>query len=245
MADYLRVQGAGEIVRSALAIYRQHFVPLVTIYAPWALPSVLLAFIPSALWAREGLVVLFSIFGVVPLTVAVSDICLGNRPSVLHSYRAFSKQLFRLLLTYLLLVVLLGLGFVLLIIPGVIFVAWYMLVLPTALLERSSAMGALQRSKALGRGFYLRNVFILVFVNFVFVFGAAFVAFVVGLIIAVSFRAVSLTEKDAETVARTIGGLLGLIVGPVPLITTILVYYDMRVRKEAYNSTMLAEDLMR
>ncbi len=167
----------------------------------------------------------------------MSDICLESKPGVFRSYRlvlgSFSGKL---LATYIVATFGFIIGLVLLIVPGVIFLTWVLFSVPVVILEGRWGLKALVRSKELGRGYYWRN-------------GAIAVAFV-------------LTELLIEEVLRqtgnSIAGKIAFVEGwaiqmclvplselfsPIFSIAVILMYYDLRVRKEAYNNVTLAEDL--
>ena len=166
------------------------------------------------------------------LTVCVSDICLGNRPSMLRSLRRVFGFIFgKLLLTNLLSGMIIMLGFVLLMIPGIFFYVWWMFVPTVIMIERISGWSALKRSKALGKGYYVRNCFIVLLL------------YVSVVLLASSFIVVSLIVDSRAL--RLLGAAIQCVLLPLPLIATVLIYYELRVRSEGYGIAMLGQDLRR
>jgi hypothetical protein len=109
MRNYLQPQTTGDVLRNTFAIYGKGFVAIFLIY--------FLPIVPFEIWKAEakaanntGLFVVGYIVGVVAnlfiigaIAIAVSDICLGNKPSVARSYKkGFSTIPGKLLVTNLL-----------------------------------------------------------------------------------------------------------------------------------------------
>lgn len=241
MEDYVRRHTAGSILRSAVRIYTQH----AAILAGSALvPFLLLFAIELVRWQDQPaawpvlLAAILSLFNMVPNTVLISDICVGNRPSLGRAYRrAFGKVTGTVLLTMVLVFVILAVGSLLLVVPGVVFGMWYSFAGPVVVLERTTALGALSRSRQLGKGYYLRN-FGIVLLTMVAIWTPSIVlGFVWGLIVGFAHLPAPL--------AHLVGSVFGALAAPPISIAIVLLYYDLRVRKEAYDSAKLAEDLRR
>jgi len=88
----------------------------------------------------------------------------------------------------------------------------------------------------LGRGYYLRNFGIIFLSQFVIMFFLLLVSFILGF-------ALAATIGIDMRASQLIGGFAGVLVAPPGLIILVLLYYDMRVRKEGYAATQLADDL--
>jgi hypothetical protein len=163
------------------------------------------------------------------LTQNISAAYLGKELSAGESYQRAAPRLAGLIGTQILAGLIVVLGFCLLIIPGIIFSFWFYVLIPVVVLEGVAGTTALGRSRELMRG----NL------------GKAFmVGFLAGL------------------VAAIIGGILGFVIGMIPWphpllrqflvnlsqalvlpITTApltLLYYDLRIRKEAFDLQMLS-----
>lgn len=244
MDSYIRQQSAWEILKGSFSIYGRYFFALFFMYFLIVLPFAALAEIGAAenssalIWIGSLLLYLAvtSIAGGA-LTVSVSDICLGNQPSIQRSYkRVFGVLLGKLLATDFLVFLFFIAGLILLVLPGLIFLAWVVVFGPVVVLEGAWGLDAIRRSKALGQGFYLRN-------------GAMFAA----LIVVYTLIDVGLRLMGAG-IANSLGFLQSWMVeaalvpfselfSPILLIVPILMYYDLRARKEMYNRAALAEDL--
>src|SRR6266849_1894482 len=173
---------AGELVRGAMALYREHFGVLVLTY--------MIALIPAHLFVRPfvsgitgmtGYFVLILLTGFIAyaaLAVAVSDICIGNKPSVVRCYKyVFTKNVFRLFLTILLTMLVLLSCYILFIILGIVFSAWYMFSAVVVVLAKVGPSAAMNRSRFLGRGFYARTYCLFALTSFVL----GVIGFLVGL----------------------------------------------------------------
>jgi len=244
MNNYLQKQTIWSITEGCVAIYLRHFPTLFAIYVipliplklleAWALyvfPSVLNRIVIQLLAFIGTTIVYF------PFAIAVSEICVGIRPSVSRAYaRAFSS-LGRTLGTYLLYCLVVFLGSIV-IIPGLFFFVWYLFTAPVVVVESVGGMKALQRSRELGRGFYMRNVGIFLFLYILLVLVAAVVTM---MIVASTFDFDNF--KEFQMHVDSINGVFEAVAMPPVLILPILLYYDMRTRKEGYGALQLAEDM--
>ncbi|PPK73935.1 hypothetical protein B0F87_11346 [Methylobacter tundripaludum] len=252
MKNYLNEQSAGMIIRNSVGIYLTNFKALFLIYCLPVLPFMLLeAYSKTNGQVRMVIIaavikILVSILVFLPMTVAVSDISLGNRPTIGRSYRCiFSKSVGSFFITYLLLVIVIAVGFIFLVVPGLLFLIWYALTFQVVLLERLSGWKALKRSKELGVGFYWRNYGVLFLTNII--------CFIFIMILTMSLGGASgylggTFFPDFKTFLvflEFVWGAIGLVAAPPMLIAPVLIYYDMRARKEAYDINTLAEDLAR
>jgi hypothetical protein len=195
------------------------------------------------------------------LTVVLSDICLGNAPTL---KRAFARVLGRgrwwNLLTTAMLVGLafwLGpillfttamvvglevwLGLILAIVPGLWMMVRTIFAMPIVVLEDRRNRDAIRRSFSLTKGeaWRLTGLFFLIFI-LLQIFGIAF-GFVVGSIFELMGLTSALGIVDDFLVSFTIF-ILSL---PAYSIFVVLLYYEQRVRRELYDAQSLAEDLMR
>jgi hypothetical protein len=218
----------------------------VTLFAIYVVPLIPVYALELILKPPEGfslagnvlnfLDVLITNFASYPATVAVSEYCLGIKPSFQRSYaRAFVAP-GRLLGTFLLSSFLIGAGVILFVIPGVILSVWYMFAGPVVVLEALGGMAALKRSRELGRGFYLRN-FGIGIVTFLI---PAVPTFIFLLALAYGFE---LLGKEYHAWGDVLSSLVQAAFIPADLAALVLIYYDMRARKEGYGAMQLAEDI--
>jgi len=243
--DYLREQSAGGLIVSSWRLYLDHFGVLFLICLVPVLPGALLSGalassgVPDvvAAVAAVGVEVTTGLLLFAAMTVAVSDVCLGQAPSVGRAFGRLRGQLGPLATTYLLRGLLLVTGLVLLVLPGVAAAVMTLFAIPAVVLEGRAGAAAIERSTALGRGYHLRNLAIWA------VMAGSLVALVVTTVLmAATVGAVA--ELDLEN-ALGVGLLLGLgtaAAAPMAFIPTVLMYYDLRVRKESVDVATFPRD---
>ncbi|HEX9941028.1 MAG TPA: hypothetical protein VGG03_03350 [Thermoanaerobaculia bacterium] len=244
MSAYVRPQSAGEILRNSAHLYRKNFRALFLTYLIPLLPVSIVYVIayesgsPALLYTTLALLLLAFGFAVIPVTVVLSDICLGNEPGIRRAFRrAFDRSAGQVMGTYLLSTAVTILGLLLCIVPGVVFTIWYLFALIVVVLERVGGWTALRRSKELGQGFFLRNFGVLLLCYALIFAGSLFIWMILIL--------VGMITGPHMMIAQIVAQIFNLLLNPILVIATVLMYYDMRSRKEAYDSAALAEDLRR
>jgi hypothetical protein len=173
--------------------------------------------------------------------IAISDACTGNIPSVERSYRyVFTELPLNTMLVFFAQVFVIVAGFLLLVIPGLVFGAWYMFAQIVVVLERIEPIAAMKRSRFLGKGFYIRNLSLAAVATFLMLIGELLIV-VVGSIAIFLFKL-----QHAQGFVNGVVALLATaLFTPYLLTLSILMYYDLRARREGYDSTALTEDLER
>jgi hypothetical protein len=240
---YVKESTVGELIGDTFRIYAKNLLPLFIIcLVPLAPVELLKAAATSA--QNEPLVaisvllsLLVGIFVYGALTVAVSDICLGNPPTLKRSYSAIGRVMGKYLGTYLLLVLVVIIGTLLLVIPGIVAMVLLLFALPVTVIERKGGMAALKRSVALGKGFYWRNLGVLILAALVAA-GCMIPVFVVIFVLVLVSGASA--EDFGFNVILSLGNILVTPLGQIPLI---LLYYDMRARKEFFDGSALAQEM--
>jgi hypothetical protein len=191
--------------------------------------------------------------GLGTLTAAVSAAFLQQEVSMRQAFGAVRSKLGRLLGATMLNSLIIWVGLMLCIIPGIYFALWYLLVGQVVVLENLGPTAALRRSKELmrvktDRGFAKHNytkagVILLI----TFALGA-----VVGGLIAVPFAILQAMSGPRHTpgpfdAMQLLQGVLTMTVqaavAPVGRIAMILFYYDIRIRKEGFDLEVLASAL--
>jgi hypothetical protein len=255
----LRPMGVGDILDTALRLYRTHLASFLTISLVVYVPYIVLLLVLQSVFSgpttiqqtpfgpREvapiGLTLVnslrnFFFFVVVwplvqgALMYNISAAYLGENLSAGESYRRALARTGALLGTQFAVGLVVMLGFVLLIVPGIIFSMWYMVVAPVVLLETVSGSKAMSRSKALmsgnlGKGFMLGLV-------------VGIVSFVASFAVTSVLRWFGLTHPVVEEVVTE--GVQGVLL-PFLVAPTILLYYDLRIRKEAFDLERLSSTL--
>lgn len=266
MRNYLQPQTTGNVLRDTFVIYGKGFVAIFLIY--------FLPIVPFEIWQAEakaanntGLFVVGYTIGMVAnlfiigaIAIAVSDICLGNKPSVTRSYkRIFSTIPGKLLVTNLLTTmcwaipalplfmlfknfsrengtgkIAMSAAMIALLALFVTVVLRLMFGASIVILEGVWAFNALKRSIALTRGFAWRNLAVLLLLWVI-----VLVAWVVVVTLFV------LQHVKSAFAGHMFTSVVAMITAPLFLVAVVLLYYDSRVRKEAYDNSALAEDLRR
>jgi hypothetical protein len=242
-ARFLQPQTLGSVIRNTTTIYIRNWETICLIYILPLLPLAVLRAVLASEGHSGSAVVLFliqtlgSILVGAALIVAVSDICLDIKPNLRRAYRrGFANG--RLFTTYFLAVLLTLFGFVLLAVPGFVLVVWYMFALAATVLEQISGRAALSRSRELGRGFNWRNFGILITCSLI-----------VSVLMAASGALMGVSEylilgHGYQMLENILSEALSIVLfGPLISIPVILLYYDMRARKEGYGAAQLVEDL--
>jgi hypothetical protein len=266
--DYLVERTGGEIVRDSLRIYRDYFGPLLLIYALPVLPVLAisayanLAADPIVLIVVGVLDILVAAFPYGAVTLAVADICLGNRPTVAGSYGGMFGNFWRYVGTYALYMsmviggVFLGtfLGALLwaevhpalgTIVGAAVFgltlmaAFRYAFACQICVIERRGPVQSLRRSRQLIRGMFWRTVGLsMAMIALIYL-----LLFAVGVAWGLASVAMSLEAYQAlfdDVVVR----ILTMLATPPLLIAFVLLYYDLRVRKENYDCNALTLELM-
>ena len=258
----LRQMGIGELVDGAFKLYRRDWLALMAITAFVLVP---VTFVQA--WITQGIVVaaadattfeefdavtgqivavglvfvliqllIVQPFLVAALTRAAADAYLGERVSIGTVSRFAVSRLPAILLITIITLILTLLGFILLIIPGVI--AAIRLTLAPAILVVEDIRG----TRAVGRSWDLTR-------NHAWrVFGTLVLS---GLISTIGVAVVTLPTEFIATLmgpdgwlVSTVGQLIATVVTtPFSILIIVLLYFDLRVRKEGYDIEVMAQEL--
>lgn len=240
MTDYVKQQNATQILVNGLRIYRRHFLIILLVFLP-TLPFDILydaAFGYNAPgWFKTlalGLDYFVSLLVVLLLmTVVVSDICVGNPPSLERTVRRVRVlTLYRLAVTFLLAGMIFFAAFLLNIIDLAVASISPLLFVPLAagvgvslygavmffpsvvVLQGLWGFEAIRRSISLGRGHRLRN--------------AGLVVALYLLPYVVYFPLIAFTKSFPVTLV--VSNVVSFLLRPYVLICVVLMYYDMRKR---------------
>ncbi len=241
----LRPLSLGEVLDTSFGLYRSMFAPLITVAAVCqVLPMLLAVYLGASgpMLAHLGwsvlylaLAVILSALGVAASTFIVSDAYLGHATPATVALSRARAFLGKLIAVSLLSWFLIGLGLVLLIVPGLILLAGLVLSTVVMVLEAPpSATAAMGRSWELTRGF--RNK----------VFLAMCVAFLLLAVpgIAIGGAAAMLGETTGTSVGvLVLESLLQIFIYPYVYVVMTVLYYDLRVRKEGFDLELLASTL--
>ena len=260
----LRPLGVGEILDVAIKIYTRNLATFITLVAIVVVPIGLLAIlgyislIPDGAFIRDdalyfplaesttayntfyfvtiALSLLATLIATGVGTRAVADAYLGRKPSVGGSYAYVGKRFHSLLWVSFLTVIVVGLGFVALIIPGIYLGVALIVTVPALVVE------GLKGTKAIGRSFNLVqgrwwSTFGTVLLGVVLI--PAVINFGIGFIIGLG---ASSEDPTTYLVLAQAAGTIGEIIStPIQVAVITVLYFDLRVRKEAFDLQILAD----
>jgi hypothetical protein len=246
-APALRPLSLGEVLDVSFGLYRARFAPLFVVSVVCQLfPAIIMVYLSSSgdmlgnwplLLAYYALAVVLSSLGVAASTFIVSDAYLGKQISAGNALGRAAGLLGRLIMISLLSSLLIALGFILMILPGVILFAGLVLSTSVTVLESSpTAVAAMGRSWELSKG-YRGKVLLTTLCAFLLLLVPSFaVEALWGLLGGVL--------GDSGGVAQLVASaLLSMLIYPFFYVVLTVLYYDLRVRKEGFDLEVLASSL--
>jgi hypothetical protein len=186
---------------------------------------------------------------------AVSDVYLSRPVTIRGSFARVGWKALRVLLVYFLIILVVGaaffmvgmlgaimrspgtiaLGFLILFVPVLILVCRTAVAVPTAMLENAGAVRSLERSLVLTKGHAMQ-----IFVIFLLVVTCTYVAVLIFQMPIMMLMLVSMGSHRAPGFGLQVLQHLGefvsqVLAGPIGTIAFSLMYYNLRVRKEAFD----------
>ncbi len=264
----LRSMTLPEILDGAFRLYRQNFVTFLGILGVVYVPFVVLIMAVSAMMvsgaataAREedveavmqsqmtgGLVLLgftvllFSVampLATGALTRAVGSRYLNEAVSLGGCYKHILGMFWRYLLTVLLSGLVIVIGFMLLVVPGIVFSIWFIFTSSVVVLEGLGGTSAMGRSRELARGNAGKIILLAVLIWILSWLLGVGVEALNGLIVS----GMEDSRVMAALVSQVIQQGVNLVVAPFFSIAWVLLYYDIRIRKEGFDLEVLARSL--
>jgi hypothetical protein len=262
MTTSLRPMSLGELLDRAFFLYRKHFALFVGIAALPHLvlltfqligvavrPRTLGAFAATTLvWSLASIVVYLGVVAASQgaTVMAVSRVHLGNSTSVSESFAGIKGRILSLALIMIGVGLGVGIGFILLIVPGIILALMWALAIPVAVLEDTGLRESTSRSAELTKGSRGR-IFMIGFL-FVILLYIVYILWEIPILAAIGIFARAnrpMTVLPVWTqIAFPVGSFLTqCLVSPLLTIALALVYYDQRVRKEAFDLQLMMSAL--
>jgi len=254
--DYtLRPRSLGALLDNSFDVYRRNFLLFVGITA---IPNVILLLLqlawmgfarpikePAALATFSSVIVpvVTSMFGwfvalfvssivTAATTLGVSDLYLARPTSIRACFSRVANKALRVVYVSFVVGLIVGFGFLLCIIPGVYWLGKYGVAIPAVVLEDITGRQALARSSHLTQDAIWRVIVVALLTTIIAVAMALLLEAGVSGLAAVSHYAKILTGATAQEIISTI---IEILFGPISAIALTLVYYDQRVRKEAFD----------
>ena len=270
-APVLRPLTIAEILDAAFRVYRRNFGRLVTVaayvYVPLAVIQALIAAIfvasvsrmpqpgsaggvmPTHLLAGIGvgglLLWILSMVGYMlayaAMTVTISNEYLGRDISPADAYRRVMPSLGTVIGTSLLVGIVVSIGFMLCVIPGIYLAVAYTFAIPVVVLEGLGATAAMSRSMNLVRGYWF-HVFITMFL-LMLIIGIIEMAILWPLNMIVVAGLAQASPGLGQALSQLVSALASMVFFPLSMAGLVVLYYDLRVRKEGFDLQLLAQHL--
>ena len=239
LAYNIRPLSFAEILDRAFRVFRDHFSVLVGISAVLWLPYGAILAVGNPSRVVSGIAgIAFMLAGIafwllfpvthVALTAAVANVYLDRPITVGDAYRSIRIILTPIVGTYLLLYLLVTLGLIALIIPGIYLMICWSLLAPVMIVEHRFGMTALRRSRQLMTGVWWRT------------FGIFIVA---GLITGVPMGVLQLFWSYIPVFGPILTAGTKAIASTYGLVVLVIYYFDRRCRTEDFDLRFLAEQI--
>lgn len=258
MADLeLRPLSLGEILDRTFSLYRRNFllfigitaIPQIFVLGLHLVQVYLTMGATRGKLVQPGMAAFGAIVGVIVYLIAylyvqggtvyaVSDLYLQRPTSIGAALRRMKGEAANLFGVLMLNGLAIFAGFILLIIPGIYLGCRLATCVPAALLENIGARDSLSRSYNLTKDFAGR-AFVIYLLYFALLYGAFLLLsfpFLMGIALSRKDPAMVMTWMSLSQVGSTIATIL---VTPIVTIATTMFYYDLRVRKEAFDLQMM------
>jgi hypothetical protein len=246
-APVLRPLSLGEVLDVSFGLYRSRFAALLAVSVACQLvPSLLRIYFGSdgtmfdnllLLLAYYTLAIVLSAVGVAASTFIVSDAYLGRETSASAALGKAISLLGRIVVVSMVSSLLIGIGFLLLIVPGVILISGLILSTVVTVLETpANSTVAMGRSWELTKGFRGKVLLTMFCVGLMLMVPTITVGAIWGMIGAAT-GSVGLVGMEVIT------SLLSILIYPFFYVVLTVIYYDLRVRKEGFDLELLASQM--
>lgn len=242
----LRPLSLGEVLDAAFALYRSRFAPLLVIAVVCRVLPILLAVYFELAPVSDLLIVLQLLASLLSLilvaiavaasTFVVSDAYLGRETTAGAALSRALPYVVTLVGISILTSLLVGLGFLLLVVPGLVFLAGFLLSPVVAVIEdQRISSDAMRRSWQLSKGFkgkVLLTMLVATLLLLVPILALSGMGGVLG---------IELWEGPVGVLLFVIPLVLQVFVYPFVYVVQTVLYYDLRVRKEGFDLEVLAD----
>lgn len=232
-APALRALSIGEILDTAFALYRREFGKMVLATLILVSPLLLIqAVVPlKYLGITDRLGNIFVLAAGAAVVLMASEQYMGRSIETGAAIRAVGSRFGSVWGAAFIQGIVVMIGLLLLIVPGIILLAWTFAMQQAVMIEGAGASDAFERSKSLARD------------SFWHIAGTSIVAFLITFTAAIALGIASgFLIPDPRWGLITINLLLVLLHPFAAVVSTVL-YYDLRVRKEGYDVQLMAEQI--
>jgi hypothetical protein len=232
-APALRARSAGEILDAAFQLYRSRWAAMATATAVLVLPLLVLqAVVPlEALALVDRLGSLFFLAASAAVVVIASAAYMGREVDAMEAVRTVGGRFGSVWGAAIIQGILVVLGLILLIIPGIIVLAWTFAMQQAVMIEGRTAGDAFTRSRDLARGHLVHILVTSVLATIIVIVGSVALGITIDLFSPgerASYLAINVALIGINPIAAAVGTVL---------------YYDLRIRKEAFDVAVAADRL--
>ncbi|HYR10471.1 MAG TPA: hypothetical protein VEQ60_22035 [Longimicrobium sp.] len=232
-APVLRARSVGEILDLAFQLYRSRWPQMATATGIMVLPLLVLEAIAplSALPILEQLSQLFFLAASAAVVVIASEAYMGREIAAADALRQAGSRFFSVWGAAIIQGILIGIGMLLLIIPGIIAAAWTFAMQQAVMIEGRTAGEAFSRSQELSRDH---------FKHILFTSGLMFAIVIFAMI---GFEVVLAMGVESIRLATLLRNVALVAINPLAAVVGTVLYYDLRIRKEAFDVAVATERL--
>jgi hypothetical protein len=229
----LRPRGVGEILDAGFQLYRQRWLPMVAATLIVLLPILLLEAVGPLMWLPilELLARVFFMAASAAVVVIASGAYLGREVSAGQAVAQAGRRFLSVLGSAVFQSILITLGLFLLVVPGIIAMAYTFAMQQAVMIEGCSTDDAFQRSRELARG-HLRPVLL-----------TSVLAIVITLLAGMGIDEVLNRLVPPGRMYPVLVNLSLVVLNPLVASITTVLYYDLRIRKEAFDVVVATERL--
>lgn len=229
----LRPRGIGEILDLGFQLYRQRWLPMVAATLIVLLPILVLEAVGPFLLlpVLELLANVFFMAASAAVVVIASGAYLGKEVSAGESVRQVGRRFLSVLGSSVFQSILISLGLLLLVVPGIIAMAFTFAMQQAVMIEGCSTDDAFRRSRELARG-HLRPVLL-----------TSALAIVITLLAGLGIDEVLNRFVPPGRMYPVLVNLSLVVLNPLVASITTVLYYDLRIRKEAFDVAVATEQL--
>jgi len=237
-APALRPRSTVEIIDVSFQLLRRHYAAYVTASVALMLPVVVLRLVlpPLMQWLPQILSYLLQAVASAAVVLLVSESYLGRDTDVGAALRTVLSRFGAIFSAGAMQGIIVGIGFLLLIVPGFIFLAWAFAMTVVVIVEDKSSGEAFSRSRELARGSVGRILGTLLLAYVVFFFLAIALGGAAGLVIGAA-------GGSGSALSNVFGDVIVALIYPLVAVVTTLLYYDLRIRKEGFDLEVMAREI--
>jgi hypothetical protein len=245
----LRPRSTTELIDAAVQIMRRYYPEILTASAILLVPALILQLLVGSvrtgtvaaddrsflLYVGTLVTALLSIVSTSAVIAVASDGYLGREVSVMGALQRVVPRFWSVFAAGLLQSVLVGIGFILLIIPGLICLAWFFAGTVVVVVEGTPAAASLRRSRQLVTGSVGRVLGVLCL--------TALLLVVIEMIVVLAISVLSIFVHASPALTTLGASLANLVAYPFFTVVITLLYYDLRIRKEGFDLTVMTAEL--